>query len=199
MTVTGTTVVRRALVAASAFAVLVTLAACSGTSADPDTGFQGAGGTVVGITVVKPADRKPAPAIRGEDLDGRPISLADYRGKTVVVNVWGSWCGPCVAETPALIAASKQLAPKNVQFLGIAVREDAAATKRFADLKGIPYPTISDPSSKTLLGFRKNLPASAIPTTYVIDSKGRVGARIVVDKTSQNTLEDVVEDVQRGS
>lgn len=180
----------------AAAAVLVVVAGCSGTNADPDTGFQGARG---GITVVPAADRQAAPDIAGPDLDGKQLALSDFRGKTVVLNVWGSWCGPCVAETPDFVAASKQLAAKDVQFLGIAIRERAETSKRFVQRKGVPYPSISDPSSSTLLGFRKNLPSVAVPTTYVVDAQGRLAARILLRKTTRTTLADVVEDVQKDS
>ena len=171
----------------------VVLAGCSGTATNGTEGGYVSGNRL--ITVVQPADRKPSPEISGTDLDGNSISLDDFDGKTVVVNVWGSWCPPCRKEAPALAATATKMKNEGVEFVGISVREDAAAARAFNAAKKIPYPSLTDPSGKTLLGFAKNLPSQAIPTTWVIDSEGRVAARIL-DDTTESTLTSLIEDVQ---
>lgn len=187
---------RHGIVVAATLVLLPALAACSSTSADQSTGgFVSGDGA---ITKVKPAERKPAPDLTGPDLDGNNVSLADFEGKTVVVNVWGSWCGSCREEAPALAATSKDLKADDVEFLGIAIRDKTGNAKAFNRRWKIDYPSIDDPTSQTLLGFGKSLPAVAIPTTYIIDERGRVAVRIL-DKTTQSTLTGLVEDVQAGS
>jgi len=181
----------RLLMAAS----LVMLAAgCGG----PETNGT-KGGYVSGkdrlIVRVDPADRKPAPVIAGDDLTSNPVSTADFKGKTIVVNVWGSWCPPCRKEAAALDAVARAMKPKGVEFLGIAVREEAATTLAFTRKRNISYPSISDTTGHLLLGFSKSLPSQAIPTTWIIDSKGRVAARILND-TTESTLTGLIEDVQ---
>src|SRR5699024_10931140 len=126
------------------------------------------------------------PELSGEDLRGNPISLDDFAGKTVVVNAWASWCAPCRKEAPELRAAAKALKDEQVAFLGIAIRDERSAARAFNQRYDIGYPSILDPSSQTLLGFRDILPAVAVPTTYVIDSKGRVAVRIL-DRTTKST------------
>ncbi|MEV5456386.1 TlpA disulfide reductase family protein [Streptomyces sp. NPDC052535] len=111
----------------------------------------------------------------GTTLDGKPADIADMRGHVVVINIWGSWCGPCRKEAPELKRLSEQTVPLGVQFLGIDIRDTKTAAKAFERNFGITYPSLYDPDSRTLIGF-KSLAARAVPTTYVLDKKGRVAA-----------------------
>jgi thiol-disulfide isomerase/thioredoxin len=172
--------------------MLVLITGCSKVATDGTKG-----GYVSGdgsITTVPPSKRKPAPELSGKDLEGGQISADQFKGKTIVVNVWGSWCPPCRKEAPALIEVSRTLKPEGVEFLGIDVREEPSPAKAFTDRLKVPYPSISDESGKLLVGFNSSLPTIAIPTTYVIDTEGRVAARIL-DEVTVKTLTDVVTDV----
>lgn len=173
--------------------LMVLISGCGGGVSTDGTkgGYISADGA---ITTVSPSERKPAPDLSGKDLEGKPITADQFKGKTVVVNVWGSWCPPCRKEAPDLIEASRNLKPKGVEFLGIDIREPPAPAKAFTDRLNVPYPSISDESGKLLVGFNSSLPTIAIPTTYVIDTKGRVAARIL-DEVTVKTLTDVVTDV----
>lgn len=156
----------------------------------------GDGGYVSGtglVTIIDEADRPEAPDISGEDLDGRPVALDDHAGQVVVLNVWGSWCPPCRAEAPVLAELSAELSG-DVAFLGIVIRDQVDAARAFEDKYGIDYPSIFDPGGKQLLGFR-SYPAAAVPTTFVIDERGRIGARIL-DEVKTTTLLGVIEDVR---
>lgn len=193
------TVMRRRVRVAALLAVLIggqaAVAGCSQSKADDTTGgFVSGNGT---ITVVEAGDREPAPDLSGETLDGKPIALSDFRGKTVVVNVWASWCGPCREEAPELSKASDALKDDGVRFLGIAIRDEVSSAKAFNNRWNVDYPSINDPASRTLLGFRESLPAVAVPTTYVIDDQGRVAARIL-DKTTRSTLTGLIQDIRSG-
>jgi thiol-disulfide isomerase/thioredoxin len=173
------------------------LAACSNDSvgSSGDTGFVSGKGVITRL----PVDQRKQPGeVSGETLDGEPLSLADYEGKTVVVNVWGSWCAPCRAEAPDLVEASKELADDGVVFLGINSRDlDKAAARAFARRYDVPYPSIYDQQGKTLLAFRGTLSPNAIPSTVVVDEQGRVAAS-VLGETSKSTLVGLVEDVMAG-
>lgn len=174
----------------------LTLAACSSSDASC-SGSESGGGFVScngAITVLPEDEREAAPSIAGETLDGEPLSLADYDDQVVVLNVWGSWCGPCIAEAPALNEAARKLARDDVQFVGINIRDEQIAAQQFEQRQEVRYPSIFDPTSSTLLEMPSGMYPSATPTTYVIDEQGRIAVR-VLDATTASTLIGLVEDV----
>jgi len=181
----------------AAIGALALLAACSGAGNRGTTdGFVSGDGS---ITRVDAADRKAAPVLEGEGLDGRPLSTADFAGKTMVVNVWGPWCAPCRAEAPALEEVAAEYAAKDVQFVGILNRTENPATAIAFNRKfDITYPSFTDQGGKLELGFIDSLPTQAIPTTWIIDSKGRVAVRIL-DKVTASTLANLIDDVQKST
>ena len=111
-------------------------------------------------------------------------------GKVAVVNVWASWCSPCRAEEPALSALARKYT--DVEFIGILTRDNPVNAEAFSRKRGIPYPTLIDDS--ILVGFRKSLPANAIPSTVVLDKGGNVAARISGAVTVAS-LTDLIEKV----
>ena len=151
-------------------AALVFLTGCSngGASKAQESFIAGSGA----VTKIKASDRIAAPAISGMTLSGKNFTFT--KGNVAVVNVWASWCSPCRAEEPTLSALSRKYS--DVQFIGILTRDNPVNAEAFARKRGTPYPTLIDDS--ILIGFRKSLPANAIPTTVVIDRQGRVAARI---------------------
>ena len=186
----------RAVPLALGLACLLALAGCSN-----DVGSSGNQGYVAGkgiITSVKAADRKQPGEVSGRTLDGEKVSLADFRGKVVVVNVWGSWCGPCRAEAPMLAQASRDLAGKGVVFLGIDSRDPSKdAAKAFVRRFDIPYASLYDQQGETLLAFRGTLTPNSVPSTVVVDPQGRV-AGSVLGNLSRTTLDDLVDDARSG-
>jgi peroxiredoxin len=172
--------------------VALLAAGCSGNGA-PD---QSTGGDVryvsgSGVTTIPPGERKAAPELTGKTLDGEPLDLADYKGKVVVLNVWGSWCPPCRKEAPDLVEASKALERRGVAVVGINTRDATVEpAQAFVRRYKVPYPSVFDPNGEQLLGFRSIVPPSAIPSTIVIDAEGRVAAMILgpVTKTTVTQL-----------
>ncbi|MEU0351461.1 TlpA disulfide reductase family protein [Streptomyces sp. NPDC006237] len=169
----GARIPRRAALLALA---ALTAAGCSTQSNDaPSSADKAADRQLLQIPA---ADRQAAPDLQGETLTGEQTALADYRGKIVVINVWGSWCAPCRAEAPHLQKVFEDTRDQGVAFLGINTR-DATKTNalNFEKNFGITYPSLWDPAGRQLLKFKGTISPSAIPSTVVIDAKGRIAAR----------------------
>ncbi len=171
---------------APAFLALLLLTGCSnGGASQAEESFISGDGAV---TFIKKSDRIAAPKISGMTLLGTDYNFNG--GKVAVVNVWASWCSPCRAEEPALSALAKKYT--DVEFIGILTRDNPVNAEAFARKRGIPYPTLIDDS--ILVGFRKSLPANAIPSTVVLDKDGDVAARISGAVTVAS-LTDLIEKV----
>lgn len=124
------------------------------------------------------ADRKHVPNLSGDDLmnEGKQISLADFKGKVVVLNIWGQWCAPCRTESPEMEKLYQQEQAKGVQVLGFDVRDyDRSAPQDFVRNRGLTYPSIYDPPGRGLLQL-SGYPVNAVPSTIVIDKQQRVAA-----------------------
>ena len=176
---------------------LIGLSLVAAGCSSPFSASESSGGFVSGdgsITVLEPADREPLPTISGPTLDGDELSTEQFDGQVLVVNVWGSWCAPCRVEAAALEQSATDLAGRDVQFVGVAIRDQLTAARLFQQQKGISYPSIFDPDSSTLLEVPSSLYPVATPTTYVVDHEGNVAVRIL-DRTTAPTLTGLVEDV----
>ena len=162
------------------------------TKSGDDNGALGYGGGT--IVQFPPEQRDELPRITGRLLDGRAFDSDDLAGKVVVYNVWGSWCGPCRKEAPALRQVWEETRRKGVQFVGVNVKDNDSSAIGFEREFGITYPSIrTADSSSALLAFGSAL-ASAVPSTLVVDREGRVAAR-VVGPTTYGTLNALVGDV----
>lgn len=171
---------RAALPAAGAAALALALTACSGGGASGGGGGTGFITGSDGIATVAKGKRDTAPALDGTTLDGKALDVASaYKGKIVVLNVWGSWCAPCRAEADNLVKVSEDLADQGVQFVGINTRDTGTGpAKAFEEEYKVTYPSLYDPAGKLMLRFEKGtLNPQAIPSTLVIDRDGKIAAR----------------------
>lgn len=131
-----------------------------------------AGLPVVG-QVIPVAQRPQGPDISGTTLTGQRLNVVGLRGRTVVINFWGSWCVPCRTEAAALRHVARDTRSLGVHFAGIDIREDPAAGRAFERRYRIPYPSISDPGDLVAARFGAIAPA-ATPSTFIFDSHGRI-------------------------
>jgi peroxiredoxin/tetratricopeptide (TPR) repeat protein len=134
------------------------------------------------LALTGPQVGAPAPDFQLTTVAGKHVSLADFRGKTLVLNDWATWCPPCRQETPDLIAAAKKLGAKgDVVFLGVDSTEAAPIVRAFVAAKPMPYATAID-AERT---FSKAYDVRAFPTTFVISPDGVLRARYVGNITPQ--------------
>jgi thiol-disulfide isomerase/thioredoxin len=173
---------RAALGAAAAAALVLGAAACGGGATAQDTAV-GNGNSFVagtyGTTVFQPGARPEAPSILGTMLSGGTFRLSADRGAVVVMNFWGSWCTPCREEAPVLAALARHFSGAGVRFLGVDIRDDPASAEAFMRTYRISYPSLNDPNDLIALDFRGTAPPAGIPTTLVIDARGRIAARVI--------------------
>ena len=139
--------------------------------------------------------REGAISLDGEDLAGDPLAVQDFRGKPVVLVVWGSWCAPCRDEAPDVVGAAEELGD-DVQFVGINIRDASTAqAQAFTRKFDVDFPSFYSPSGEALLAFPGVLGLRTIPAFAVLDSEGRVAASIIGKLPSRQTLVDVTKDV----
>jgi thiol-disulfide isomerase/thioredoxin len=109
------------------------------------------------------------------DLDGRPVSFGQYRGKTVLLNIWATWCPPCVAELPSIAALARRPGLDRVAFVCVAIDDDRETVRQFVQGKDWPMTVLH--AKATPPAF--TTPEGAIPTTFVVAPDGRIAASAV--------------------
>ncbi len=109
------------------------------------------------------------------DLDGGEVSLADFEGKVIVLDLWATWCGPCRLEIPFLNSLYEEFREQGLVVVGVGLDEGGAAVLRpFAEENGITYPIlVGDRSVQTSYGV------TGIPTTFMIGRDGRIARKHV--------------------
>ncbi len=114
-------------------------------------------------------------AAQMKDLSGRPVNLAAYKGRPLVVNFWASWCAPCIEEMPDFQRASQTDIGKRAQFVGIGI-DSAVKMRPFADKLGITYILLESDAAGLDLVRAVGNPSGALPFTLILD---RTGAPVV--------------------
>jgi peroxiredoxin len=114
------------------------------------------------------------------EVGGKPVHLSDFRGKVVVLNFWGTWCPPCVEETPALNKLQNYLAAHNAMVLGVAADEDQEVYERFLRDHGVVFQTYRDPNTKDNRSpIAESYGTSMVPETYIIGRDGKIARKII--------------------
>ena len=176
-----------ALVFAGACVAFLTGCSASSTSNTSDTGYISGDGSTV---LVAPEERGEAISLAGETLDGTPLDISSWLGKPVVINLWASWCGPCRSEASELENSYLAFQDQGVEFLGLNTRDGLAAAKAFNERFKVSFPSIRDKDGQLTLVFG-NLGPAATPSTIILDSQGRVAARIL-GPTTESELRVVI-------
>lgn len=112
-----------------------------------------------------------APDFELPAIDGKSIRLADYRGKTVLLNFWATWCVPCKLEMPWFMEFQKKYGSQGLVILGIAI-DDPAAVQKFAEKLGVNYTLLL--GTRAVFDAYSNVGMLGLPTTFYIGPQGKV-------------------------
>jgi thiol-disulfide isomerase/thioredoxin len=188
-------VIKKVLAAALAVSSLLALSACSNDSlaeqfkAGDNKNYIAGDGTV---SEFAEANRGKAITWQGETTTGGILKSSQLTGVVVVMNFWYAGCAPCRAEAPDLVALNKEFVGEKVQFIGVNVRDTAATANAFERKFNIVWPSIIDANTgSVLMSFTGVVTPQAVPTTLVIDGKGRVSAR-VLGRIEKGTLKALI-------
>lgn len=132
-----------------------------------------------------------APEFTRNDLAGKPLNLADYRGKVVLLNFWATWCAPCLEEIPIFVGWQRQYGPAGLQILGVSMDDDATPVNRFLKKTPLDYPVmLGDTALAKLYGG-----VLGLPLTYLIDANGTIVSRYLGEtdlKVMESRLKDLL-------
>jgi cytochrome c biogenesis protein CcmG/thiol:disulfide interchange protein DsbE len=144
-------------------------------------------------------DRKKAPDFTLKDADGKPVALADYKGKVVLLNFWATWCGPCKIEIPWFIDLEQKYKDKGFAVLGVSMDDDgwSAVKPYIADQKINYRMLLGNENVGTLYGG-----VDSLPTTFLIDRDGNIAAThigLVSKSDYQNEIVQLLESGRAGA
>lgn len=187
---------RSSLLITSLLVAVLALSSCSQGVGGARNGYISGDGQTIRVD---PQDRGEPIELAGAGLDGKPLDVASYRGKPLVINIWGSWCGPCRSEMPLLVDIVGELG-QDAPMIGINIRDENAAAQAFMRNKSGTWPSIESRDGKALQPFMDSglVNPKNIPTTLVLDAKGRVAAAVQGEITRPGTFIKTVRQIAAG-
>ncbi len=139
------------------------------------------------VVAGSPLLNKPAPDFTLEDLEGQRVSLADFRGRPVILNFWASWCGPCKVEFPLFQQARNRHSAEGLEIVGVIHDDSAEAAAAFVEAEGSEWPALLDPDDRVWTAYG----GLGLPTSFFIDREGIVRA-VSFGPPLSGTLDDLL-------
>jgi peroxiredoxin len=154
-------------------ACLIASVGCDAGSTDPSS--QASAETSFVVERVGPRVGTTAPNFQLWDMDGKPISLSEYRGAVVLVNFWATWCGPCRVEMPAMEQLYREFNRKGFEILAVSTdSQGVAVTRPFKESLGLTFPILHDSDFRVGIAYG----ARTLPITFLVDRQGMIKHRI---------------------
>ncbi len=116
---------------------------------------------------------KPAPDFTLQSFEGEKVRLSDFRGKSLLLNFWASWCNPCKEEAPELAKAHMSFSNKRVEFIGINIMDDMKSAQKYIESFGEKFINVYDPENRIHLDYG----IGGVPETFFINPDGIVTNR----------------------
>lgn len=165
--------------------------ACSAQKASQGTPLGSGSLHVPVVEEVFPADGNRAPDFAWRDGNGRRVRFSELaRNRVVLLNFWATWCGPCRREIPDLVELHRELPAEKFLLIGVSLDQGANAhdkVRSFLESRGVPYLNVL--GDVRLADAYGNI--MAIPTTFIIDTNGRIAERIVGARTKEQFLQSL--------
>lgn len=133
-----------------------------------------------------PEPEKPAADFSLPDLQGKPVSLADYKGQVVLLDFWATWCGPCLEELPDLKRLYENYKSRGFALLAVSMDEEPGDVSPFVKENGVTYPVLLS-SGETPEGYR----FPGIPAAFLISPEGRIVQRYLGQQSYGELAADV--------
>ncbi|MGA2384331.1 MAG: TlpA disulfide reductase family protein [Gemmatimonadales bacterium] len=118
-----------------------------------------------------------APAFQATDLKtGQPVTLADFKGQVVLLNVWATWCEPCKIEMPSMEQLEKELGPQGLKIVAVSIDEGGAdVVRQFARDYGLTFRILRDPSGR----IQRIYQTTGVPESFVINRRGIIVKKVI--------------------
>jgi cytochrome c biogenesis protein CcmG/thiol:disulfide interchange protein DsbE len=138
-----------------------------------------------------------APGFTLNTMDGKQVSLADFKGKVVLINFWASWCPPCKAEMQAIQNTYKAYADQGLVVLAVntTFQDDANAARQFAQSEGLTFPLLTDLNGDTFRLYQ----VEAMPTSFFVDRQGKIAEVVVGGPMAEALIRSRVETLLKGT
>ncbi len=150
------------------------------------------------LTTARPKNAIKAPDFTLADLNGNWVTLDDYKGKVVLLNFWGTWCGPCRREIPDFISLIDKYQKNGLEIIGVTLTSGSPDNiQRFSDYMGINYTLLTDiegqeTQSVTMqYGMATGEQINGIPTTFIIDRDGYIVKKYIGPRSESIFYKDI--------